>query len=244
MAIVLVVCGTAALAQDFGRRGRRIQAPEDERVPYDGKWAFVRLRHTVGAGAFGRGEPPWAHDYPTAERNLAHLVREITLIEPHLNESNIFTMDDPELFTYPIAYMSEPGFWQMSEPEVEGLTNYLKKGGFIIFDDFRDQHWYNFEEQVRRVIPNGRLVQLDSSHPIFHSFFDIDITQTHGYYGQASFHGVFEDNDPNRRLLLVANYNHDLGEMWEFSATGFMPVDETNDAYKYGINYLVYAMTH
>jgi hypothetical protein len=243
MTIAVVVCGTAALAQDFGRRGR-FQAPQNERVPYDGKWAFVRLRHTVGAGAFGRGEPPWAHDYPTAERNLAHLVREITLIEPHMNESNIFKMDDPELFTYPIAYMSEPGFWQMSEPEVEGLTNYLKKGGFIIFDDFRDQHWYNFEQQVRRVIPNGQLVQLDSSHPIFHSFFDIDITQTHGYYGPATFHGVFEDNDPNRRLLLVANYNHDLGEMWEFSATGFMPVDETNDAYKYGINYLVYAMTH
>ena len=59
-----------------------------------------------------------------------------------------------------------------------------------------------------------------------------------------SFHGVFEDNDPNKRLLIVANYNHDIGEFWEFSSTGLMTVDETNDAYKYGINYIVYAMTH
>ena len=55
---------------------------------------------------------------------------------------------------------------------------------------------------------------------------------------------MFEDNDPNKRLLLVANYNHDLGELWEFSDTGFVPVDLSNDAYKYGINYVMYAMTH
>ena len=154
-------------------------------------------------------------------------------------------MDDPELFTYPIAYMSEPGFWQMTRRRAGWPdASTCKKGGFIIFDDFRGQHWYNFEEQVHRVIPGGRLVELDEAHPIFHAFFDIDTSLTKGYYGQASFHGVYEDNDPNKRLLLVANYNHDLGEFWEFSSTGLMPVDDTNDAYKYGINYIVYAMTH
>lgn len=243
LAITLLVCGSATLAQDFGRR-RRVQAPAAERVPYDAKWAFARLRHTVGVGSFGRGEPPWAHDYPTAERHLARILEDLTLIRPHLDESNVFTMDDPELFTYPIAYMSEPGFWQMTEEEVAGLASYVKKGGFIIFDDFRGQHWYNFEEQVRRIIPNGRMVQLDESNPIFHSFFDIDISETQGYYGPVTFHGVFEDNDPSKRLLIVANYNHDLGEFWEYSATGLMPVDDTNDAYKYGVNYIVYAMTH
>ena len=69
--VTLALCATGVVAQDFGRRGRRFEAPTNERVPYDAKWAFVRLRHTVGAGAYGRGEPPWAHDYPTAERNFA-----------------------------------------------------------------------------------------------------------------------------------------------------------------------------
>lgn len=242
----VAVCATAVIAQDFGRRGRR-ESPTivGERVAYDGRWAFVRLRHTVGVGGFGRGgEPPWAHDYPTAERNFARILQEITLIKPHLDESNIFTMDDPDLFAYPIAYMSEPGFWQMSDAELEGIQNYIKKGGFVIFDDFRGSHWYNFEEQVRRVIPDGRLVPLDTSNPIFHSFFDINIAETQGYYGPATFHGVFEDNDPDKRLLLIANYNHDLGELWEYSATGFVAVDLTNDAYKYGVNYIIYAMTH
>jgi hypothetical protein len=60
----------------------------------------------------------------------------------------------------------------------------------------------------------------------------------------VTFYGDYENNDPNKRLLLVANHNHDIGEFWEFSGTGFVPVDLTNDAYKYGVNYIVYAMTH
>ena len=113
-------------------------------------------------------------------------------------------------------------------------------------DDFAGQHWYNFAEQMRKVLPEARLVPLDTSHPIFDSFFHIEsLDFDHPNYPvKAQFLGVFEDNDPNKRLLLVANYNHDLGELWEFSDTGFVPVDLTNDAYKYGVNYIVYAMTH
>ena len=46
------------------------------------------------------------------------------------------------------------------------------------------------------------------------------------------------------RLMAIANNNHDLGELWEFSDTGYEPVDITNEAYKFGVNYVVYAMTH
>jgi hypothetical protein len=247
LGIALLVCATAAAGQGFGRRSWReaLGLDRDARVAYDGRFAFSRLRHTVGMGGGGRGEPPWAHDYPRAERNFTRILKDVTFVTPHLDESNIFTMDDPELFTSPIAYMSEPGFWLMTDEELDGMQQFVKKGGFIIFDDFRGtQHWSNFAEQVQRIIPNGKLVQLDSSHPIFHSFFDIDVTDAVGYYGPATFHGVFENNDPDRRLLLIANYNHDLGEMWEYSDTGFVPVDLSNDAYKFGINYVVYALTH
>jgi hypothetical protein len=249
VSVSLAASAALAIAQDFGRRSRSYGGAErgadpNARVQYDGRFAFSRIRHTVGPGAFNRGEPPWAHDYPRAERNFARILEAITLIKPHLNESNVFAFDDPELFAYPIAYMSEPGFWEMTDAELAGVQRYLQKGGFLIFDDFRGSHWYNFEEQVRRVIPNARLVQIDPAHPIFHSFFEINPAETQGFYGPASFHGVFEDNDPSKRLLLVANYNHDLGELWEYSDTGLVPVDLSNDAYKYGVNYVVYAMTH
>lgn len=244
LGVMAAVWASAALAQDFGFRGRRMRAPlTAEKIPYDPRFTFTfaRPRHGV---EYGRGEPPWAHDYPRAERNFARILESVTLIRPNLTASNVFTQDDPDLFTSPVLYVSEPGFWTMNEAEAEALRQYLAKGGFMIFDDFRDDHWYNFEEQIRRIVPGGRLVQLDESHPIFHSFFDIRIDETQGYYGPVSFHGVFEDNDPAKRLLLVAGYNHDLGELWEFSDTGLVPVDLTNDAYKYGVNYVMYALTH
>lgn len=237
----LAVCATAALAQEFGFRDRRPRpALTYAKAGYDGRFTFGRLRHGY---EFGR-EPPWAHDYPRAERNFTHILKELTLVTPNTEASNVFTQDDPDLFTSPVIYVSEPGFWTMNDDELANLQNFVRKGGFLIFDDFRGDHWFNFAEQVRRLIPNARLVPLDDSHPIFHSFFEIDTSLTQGYYGPASFHGVFEDNDPTKRLLLVAGYNHDLGELWEFSDTGFVPVDLSNDAYKYGINYVVYALTH
>jgi hypothetical protein len=240
VAMVLAVFATAALAQNFGFRNRRMPPIAAEKTPYDGLFTFARLRHGADVGR----EPPWAHDYPRAERNFMRILKEITLVSPNMDKSNVFTQDDPDIFTAPIVYVSEPGYWSMSEEELSSLQEYVKKGGFLIFDDFRGDHWFNFEEQVRRLIPNARLVELDPNHQVFHSFFDINIKETHGYYGPASFQGVFEDNDPTKRLLLVASYNHDLGELWEYSDTGFVPVDLTNDAYKYGVNYVVYAMTH
>ena len=110
--------------------------------------------------------------------------------------------------------MSEPGYWTLNDQEAEGLRTYLAKGGFIIFDDFRQEHWYNFEAQLRKVLPTQRLVPLDGSHPVFHAFFEIDPSRFVSPYGglTPTFHGIFEDNDPAKRLQVVANYDNDLGE--------------------------------
>jgi hypothetical protein len=241
LGLVLGLGASVALAQGFRSRLPGLRSSiAAEKTPYDGRFTFARLRHGQD---FGR-EPPWAHDYPRAERNFTRILQEITLVTPNIDKSTVVTQDDADLFASPIVYVSEPGFWTMTGDELSNLQEYVKKGGFLIFDDFRGEHWYNFEEGVRRLIPNARLMEIDVNHTVFHSFFDIDIKATRGYYGPASFQGVFEDNDPTKRLLLVANYNHDLGELWEFSDTGFVPVDLSNDAYKYGVNYIIYAMTH
>src|SRR5687768_11848708 len=116
--IVLAVCATAAMAEQFGGRGRgRMGDIAGEKTPYDGQFAFARIRH--GGGMFGRGEPPWAHDYPRAERNFTRILAELTLIRPHLDASSVVTQDDPDLYAHPIAYMSEPGFWTMNDEELD-----------------------------------------------------------------------------------------------------------------------------
>ncbi len=227
---------------------QRRSAPQFEpNVPYDGRLTWVRIKYIMPdfSGGFRSRDLPWAHDYPRGERHFTKIVSEISTARVRLGASNILTLDDPQLGRYPVAYMAEPGFWRPSEKEVLGLRNYLTKGGFIIFDDFAGQHWMNFESQMRRVFPNVRAVPLDTKHPIFDSFYKISsLEYTHPYYGLKSvFYGFFEDNDPRKRLLAIANYNNDLSEMWEFSDVGMFPVDMSNEAYKLGVNYVIYALT-
>jgi len=237
-----VAMACVVFAQEgFRGRGRMIREIASTKVDYDGRFAFVRLRYQ---GGFSR-DPGWAHDYPRADWHLQRIIEDVSFTRTYRDESNILTLDDPDLSLYPVAYMSEPGFWTLNEAEASGLRAYLQKGGFIIFDDFREaRDWANLQGRMADVMPNLRWVTLDASHPVFHSFFDINTLVTEGYYGPAEFRGLFEDNDPRKRLLAVANVNHDLGEFWEFSDTGWMPVDLSNEAYKYGVNYVIYAMTH
>lgn len=219
---------------------------------YDGRFVFVRLSYDMalrgGGGEFFFGQDlPWAHDYPRAERNLTKILEELTYVElfQGLNGGNVLPLDDPELHKFPFAYMSEPGYWTMNDEEALGLRAYLLKGGFLIFDDFHGDHWYNFESQIQRVLPDAKLVNIDVSHPIFHSFFDITTLAMPWMYDlPPRFYGVFENNDPSNRLMIVANYNNDIGEYWEYSDTEWLSIDLSNEAYKFGVNYLMYAMTH
>ena len=218
-------------------------------VPYDGRFTFVRIRFEPlsTAGRWGRRDLKWDHDVPRAERNFMKILNEVTGIRPAVEGGNIFTFDDPQLSKFPVAYVSEPGFWTMTDKEVAGLRNYLLKGGFLIVDDFVGPHWMNFEEQLQRAIPGARPVRLDVSHPIFDSFFHIKTLEMERFpYGpgyEPMYYGVFEDNDPKKRLMVIANYNNDLGDFMEWSDAGFLPIQLSNEAYKLAVNYVIYGMT-
>jgi hypothetical protein len=99
---------------------------------------------------------------------------------------------------------------------------------------------------MRRALPDVRFVDLEVAHPIFHSFFEIkslDIPQAY-VGGEPIFRGVFEDNDPNKRLQIIVNFNTDISQFWEWSGLGLRPIADTNESYKLGVNYIVYGMTH
>jgi hypothetical protein len=226
--------------------------PERHNIKYDGRFTFARLVYTTGPGGYYyRGLPAWAHGYNLAEENLMKIMREVTILRPHIEESNALALDDPELMKYPVAYMTEAGFWTMEDKEAAALRKYLLKGGFIIFDDFRDDFrsagWANFSMQMARILPEARVVDLSPAHPIFHSFFDIDtFDDLPQYYdrGRPIFRGIFENNDPTKRLMVMINFNTDVSNYWEFSATGFVPVEESNQGYKLGVNYVMYGLMH
>jgi len=212
-------------------------------VPYDGRFTFARVEYAAYGG--------WAADYPTMEDNLTTILHEITELRPHVKRSNVHTFDDPELLNYPVAYLSEPGYWHPSDSEVLGLRQYLQKGGFLIVDDFHFQpEWNVFERAMRRVLPTARIERLELSHPVFNSFFRIKSLEVPypGRLGEqglmGEFYGIHEENDARRRLTVVINYNIDIGDYVEWSAQDLYNVQSTNEAYKFAINYVIYGMTH
>jgi len=225
-------------------------------IPYDGRFTFVRVKYTPAPGGYwAGGRPSWSHGFPLSEWNLMKIMNEVSYLGGHDEDTNALTLDDPLIFKYPVAYLIEVGWWTLTDREAAALRSYIQKGGFVIVDDFKMPGWRGipgggwepFEENMKRVLPEARFLEVDSSHPIYHTFFEIEtlanFPQAYNS-GEPIFRGVFEDNDPSKRLLMIVNYNTDISQYWEWSGRGFRPFDETNEAYKLGVNYLLYGLTH
>jgi hypothetical protein len=239
-ALVVLVIPLVGWAQ--GRFGPVTYEPN---VPYDGRYTYARIRYTPPEFGGFRRDVKWDHDYPRSDHHFPKIIEAITTIHTRTTSSNIFALDDPELMKFPVAYLCEAGFWHPTDAEVAGMRNYLLKGGFIIFDDFASSDWVNFEAQMRRVFPDLHPMRLTPDDRVFDAFYHItSLEYNHPYYGMpAEFWGLYENNDRSGRLLAVINYDNDVSEYWEFSDEGFYPVAATNEAYKLGVNYLVYALT-
>lgn len=263
----LAALGMTPAASEAQFRGRRpsysgdpneFYVPPDFRgnVPYDGRFTFARIKYR-GFEHFGPEGPGWSHDYPRAEEHLMRIMREISTIRPFIERDGmiggvVVGLDDKELFKYPVAYLSEPGGWHPNDAEVAGMRNYLMKGGFVIFDDFdvsgrgpgSPDDWGRLKETMARVLPKHRMIPVPPDHPIFDSFYKIDLHMLErSEYGVMEYYGIFQDNDPRKRLMAIANLNGDLGEFWQWPARGYN-VAPSNEAYKLGVNYLMYALTH
>ncbi len=222
-----------------------------ENTAYNGRFTFVRARFRPSDWGPGRYEwgldLKWNHDYPRADTHFARILQELTTLDANTAGGNILGFDDPELFKYPVAYMCEPGFWTLNDKETAGLRAYLLKGGFLIVDDFVGRHWDNFAAQIAKAFPGAQLIDLEASHPVFDSFFRVEDPRAfpHPYFRvQPNYLGLFEDNDPHKRLMMIVNYNMDVSEYWEWSDTGYAPIALNNEAYKLGVDYVIYGMTH
>lgn len=219
------------------------------RAPYDGRFTFARVRYGssggLGRGWRGRGSS-WAHDWPDGDLNLQRILAEFTSVEGTIEGTNVFTLEDPEIFRYPVLYVSEPGYWRETEAGLRNLRTWLLKGGFLILDDFEGRQWDNMAAQIHQALPGARWQEIDATHPIFRSFFVVeDIYVPHPLVAVTpAYYAIFEDDDPSKRIMVLANHNADLAEYWEYAAEGYFPMDPTNDAFRLGVNYVVYGLTH
>lgn len=190
--------------------------------------------------------PPWSHDWPRSEEHFMKIVAEVTRVD--VNPSgHIISFQNDDCFKYPIAYLCEVGYIDLSEDEARRMAEYLLRGGFLIVDDFRGRRELNhFVRQMKRVFPDRDLEELPRTHPIWTSFFDIsDLKiQPPPIYSRYDVPQYFGMTDDTGRLMMVVNYNNDISDYWEWSDDPMMPIDDTNEAYRYGVNYIMYALTH
>ncbi len=246
-----IILGLGLFAAATFPAGLRADDPVDHPSTIDENvFNFVRIRYNgfAGIGMWGAGNwvQPWAHDYPRAEKNFLKILAEMTSVETTPDSYLILDLDDPHIMNYPVLYVSEPGYWNCTKAETDNLREYLNRGGFVIFDDFRDApgEWDAFSGCMKQVFPDRSLDVLTADHPVFHCFYDIDSLDMVPPYeepGKPTFYGM---SDPTGRLQVVANFNNDIGDYWEWSDQSWVPLRLSNEAYKFGINYIIYAMTH
>jgi hypothetical protein len=179
---------------------------------YDGRFVFTRIRYGGrGLGGFGFGGGSWNHDYPAADFYISDALETLTRMRVSADRTNVLELEDEAIFHNPILYISEPGYWRISDKGAANLRQHLLKGGFVIFDDFEHQPEFdNMAAQMAKALPERRWV----------------------------------NDDPNDRMIALANHNADLAEYWEWSADERFPVDVTSGAYEMGVNYIIYSMTH
>ncbi len=214
----------------------------------ENKFVFARVQFSSRGRLGGRGwgrTPGWAHDYPRAERNFLNILDELTEIETTPESYVVVQLDDPEIMRYPFLYFSEPGSWAITPEEAANFREYLFRGGFAMFDDFDGRRdWQVFSSAMKQVLPERELELLTIEDPIFHCFFDIetlDMEPPMQYRDDPLFYAI---RDEDGRIQVIVNFNNDLGDFWEWSDESVFPISLSNEAYKYGVNYVIYAMTH
>ena len=214
------------------------------------KFKFARIKAGPVApwNCIGDHCAPWSHDYPEAGLHFSKILKELSKLDPVLDENEyIFSFDDPNLFKYPFAYLCEVGYMDLTDAEVKGMREYVLRGGFLLVDDFRGPYeMQNFQYYLKRALPEPeyQMKPLEVSHPIFNCFFSIKSLEMRPIYrgvGNPQFLGI---EDKHGRLMMIINYNYDVSDFWQWSNDPFQPIEDTNSAYKFGVNYVFYALTH
>lgn len=239
-----------------GTRGPRITPGETP-----GRWPFYWTRAVYSGygrgwgGRGGRGGGSWATDYPKGDQQFLVVLKRLVRLNAY-DWENAVHLADPLLRHFPIIYSVEVGRMDLTEQEVEGLRSYLEQGGYMIADDFwGSREWAQFEYNMRRVFPDRPIVDLPLDHPLFSAFYDIDEIrqvpninnarrgyQTHERDGYDPYvRGIFDDLG---RLMVVINWNTDLGDAWEWAEDPSYPLDFSTFAYELGANMIIYGMTH
>jgi hypothetical protein len=259
--VVLVSCLAVTAAAQF-RRGGRFGRPEAN-GPYDGAFRFCRIMFRQNPYGDGDG---WSVDYPRADVNFSYRLSELTATrvsrDAHGNYNHaVFQLTDDELYKCPFVMMTEPGGSFFDETEAARLRDYLLKGGFLWADDFwGERAWANWAEQIGKALPSAQypIIDLPLSHSMLHMLYQVNeipqIPSINFWFRsrQTSERGA-DSRTPHARVILdehgnimvLSTHNTDFGDAFEREGENREFFEHfAGVGYAFGINALLYAMSH
>ena len=218
------------------------------------EFAFTRIIFKSGISTLpGPGNTAW-RDWPEADAHLIRGIMRLTAVDIE-DSSRAILLTDEQLFDRPWIYALEVGTWLLTQNEADNLREYLLRGGFLVVDDFHGSvQWNGFMRSMQMVFPDRPIVDVTEEHSIMNMHFDVDMTKpipgimalrygvTWEHDGYVpSWRGIYDDDG---RLMVIINWNVDLGDAWEMADEPWYPEKYTALAYRFGVNYVLYALTH
>ncbi|HWE51196.1 MAG TPA: DUF4159 domain-containing protein [Bryobacteraceae bacterium] len=229
------------------------------------EWTRARLRYPDIYGypdqmLFNQDGSPfpgyWTMDYPRSDRHLLEGVRRLTRIDARSVEQVVSFDGSDDMFNYPMLYAVEVGHWRLHDENAKQLREFLLRGGFLMVDDFHGTaEWRIFKQSMDKVFPDRPIVEIDKKDPIFHILYDLDESyQVPGSFNWFENKRTFEKDgyqpewrgivDDKGRVMVAICHNMDLGDGWENSDDPRYPEKYAGFAYKVGLNYFIYDLTH
>jgi hypothetical protein len=253
----------------FAQRGRYLAEPSSVSIPVrNAEFHFIRLQYTDSpyyhrgfgfASRDGQGSGWWIVDWPDADNHFTAGIQRLTRIDT--GDPRHVKLTDDNLFDYPWIYATQTGWWQLSDAEVARLREYLLRGGYLVTDDmWGEDAWEIFRDTMNRVLPGRDIPDIVETDPVMHVMYDIEekdrtfipgsrhlwvrggqtqIVQPPG--SNPAWRAMYDDRG---HMVVAVNYDTDVGDAWEFADVPYYPEKMTALAYRYGINYIIYAMTH
>jgi hypothetical protein len=219
---------------------------------------FLRMEyrdHPRARRSWGRGW--WMQDWPEAEMHFNQGIRRMTRID--VGEIRHAGLHGNGIFEYPWIYATQVGWWDLSDDETRQLGDYLRRGGFLVVDDFfGPADWSHFAGTMARVLPDRPIEDMRDNDPVMNMVFEIKervfIPGLRHLRDRGPNGVVIEPTgqppawraiyDERGNILVAINFNVDVGDAWEHADMPEYPEYMTSLAYRFGINYIVYAMTH
>ena len=206
-----------------------------------------------GYGGHGWGHS-WSRDYPKADRQVLLALKRLTRVQSRSTEQ-VVDLDSDAIFNYPWIYAVQVQTWSFSDEQSKRLRDYLLKGGFLMVDDFHGTgDWEAFMNGMRTVFPDRPIEDLDNKDEIFHVLYDLDARmqvpgeqyiRTGRTYEKDGYVPKWRAiRDDKGRIMVAICHNMHLGDAWEWADDPEYPEPFASMAFRVGLNYIVYGMTH